>query len=171
MNNVKLSDKILESIGLTPSVFFVFGVVLLSLKGILTNSSLLNTLLVDIFAIILFEISFVIWIVLSLLVLLRIFKFRTNFPYKKLGIDFFIINSKGGRVYLFDKKKKEIRWIKTWQTAIDLNFEYEWTDFEDINFLVPEIFKNKTMRITRENINFKLNEFKYGNPIVTRGKV
>lgn len=88
-----------------------------------------------------------------------------RYPKNNLNKSYYIVSFRG-RVCLLDKDKHEIRWIKNWQTCLDLTFVGEWTN---INFDItePSTLKNKILLKDAKMID--LAQFTYADGILTRG--
>lgn len=98
---------------------------------------------------------------------IKIFIYRQLYPLSNLNKKFYLIHF-NDQVFLLNNITKKIHWIKSWQTAIDLNFTYEWTD-AGFSLRDPNIFTRTVT--TKDNIVLKLSDFQYSKPIYTRPTV
>lgn len=97
---------------------------------------------------------------------LKIIFFKIKYPIKSLNKDFYIV-SFNQTAYLIDDFRKEIRWIQSWQTALDLDFVGEWTninaDLTQPNSLINTNFFTKTGK------RINLRNYKYSTGLHTQG--
>lgn len=93
--------------------------------------------------------------------------YKTKYPLKNLNKTFYLIDF-SGFVYLLDNKKKELRWIKSLQTAADLDFLCEWTSVSK-NIRSPSILKECEV-VTKDGKKLRLKNFKYVDGIHTQGR-
>lgn len=91
---------------------------------------------------------------------------RMQYPQNQLDKKYYLINF-SGHVYLVNTSKKEMHWIQTWQTAMDLNFIDKWTDSE-YTLRESEIFSAGKIVKTKEGLEFNLNDYHIGKPIHTQ---
>lgn len=96
---------------------------------------------------------------------LKILYYKWRYPLKRLNKDFYIVSFQG-RVCLLDIKKKEIKWIKSFKTALDLDFIGEWTSI-DKDITLPSSLVNTTF-LTKDGENINLRDFKYVDGIHTQ---
>lgn len=111
-------------------------------------------------------ILFVLLILERFWVNLKIVYYKLKYPLRNLNKDFYIISFQG-RVCLLDIKSKQLRWLKNWQTALDLDFIGEWTDVDD-NITHPFKLIDMTFN-TKDGAKIELKNFKYVNGIHTQG--
>lgn len=90
--------------------------------------------------------------------------FKIKYPLRNLNKCFIIVSFRG-TVCLLDLHKKEFRWIKTWETALDLDFIGEWTNV-DIDITQPNSMNNTFT--TRDGVTINLKDYKYVNGIHTQ---
>jgi len=165
MTEPQLPDKIISFLGLLPSTLFIFGSTALILHELFRV--ILKNNIFFIIAVILIAISFIFWFLSLIWGYCRVLWYKCKYPLSKLNTDFFLINLKG-TVCLLDKNKHEMRWIKNWQTALDLGFVGEWTDV-DVNIHQSLSLSSETLYRTNDGQSFKLCDFSYVNGILTRG--
>jgi hypothetical protein len=110
---------------------------------------------------------FIILVLERLYINLRIIYYRFKYPLRMLNKNYFLANI-GGHVYLFDEIRKELRWVKNWQTALDLDFVDEWTNIKNISILAPRVLVQGRF-ITKNGMNIRLIDYKYVNGIITQG--
>lgn len=167
MKEPQLPEKIIAFIGLLPSTLFVFGSSFLIIHE-LSEKTIKEINILFWIALILISSSFLCWFFSLIKEFIRIVWYRWKYSIKRLNKDFFLVSFNGSTVCLLDELRKEIRWIKNWQTALDLDFVGEWTNVKrDVTkpsgLSSPKEFKTKDGRA------FKLVDFKYVNGIYTRG--
>jgi len=109
---------------------------------------------------------FILLVLDRLRVNLKIIYYKLKYPLRSLNKDFYVISFQG-RVCLLDNKTKQLRWIKNWQTALDLDFIGEWTDIDD-NITHSDKLKSLTFN-TKDGISIKLEDFTYTDGIHTQG--
>lgn len=110
---------------------------------------LVNILIFTIFLILILERAYV---------NLKIIYYKIKYPIKNLNHKFYIISFQG-RVCLLDINKKEIRWIKSWRTALDLDFIGEWTNV-DVDITNPSMLVS-TKFDTKDGQAIDLRDYKY----------
>lgn len=122
-----------------------------SFKFTLQNSYFLlaNILMLTLFLLLILERGYV---------NLKILYYKLRYPIKHLNKKFYII-SFNGRVCLLDRTKKEIRWIKSWRTALDLDFIGEWTN-NPTDITNPDTLVNTSFH-TKDGQNINLREYTY----------
>jgi hypothetical protein len=101
------------------------------------------------------------YIAVKVIVLRKRYSIEKN-PKRYSLIDF------NGKVYIVDRIRKKMRWIQTWQTAVDLNLTDSWTR-SGISLDEPGIFsdKGKSMK-TIYGEEIIINEYQKGSPIYTQ---
>lgn len=124
---------------------------------------------------VLVSLPFVFLIIYRICVAWRVWQYRKKYPYANINKVFYLIHF-GGKVHLIDRYAKEVLWIKTWQTAVDLDFIYEWVDLKvftlycgvrPVNY---EEFWNKTgfkFKVA-DGTEFNSVDLKRGRPIYTQ---
>jgi len=160
-----LPDRIMAFLGLLPSTLFLFGstsIVLHELSPAVSRPAVFFVV-----GAALFSASFAVWLFSFLLERCVVLYYRRKYPLSGLNKAFHII-SFGGRVCLLDTTKNEIRWVKSWQTALDLGFVGEWTDI-DAGVTSPSALSSDTLYQTKGGQHFRLCDFEYASGIHTRG--
>lgn len=107
-----------------------------------------------------------IMLISGFLLYVKIAYLRIKYPQNKLDGKFVLIHF-NGRVFLVDTEAKVLKWIQTWQTALDLKFIDRWTDSK-ITLREPDIFNSSEIVTTKDGLKLTLKEYCLGNPIYTR---
>jgi len=165
MKEPQLPDKIISFLGLLPSTLFIFGSTSLILHEL--SQAILKSNTFFIMAVVLISTSFIFWFLSLTWAYCKVMWYRFKYPLSKLNKDFFLISC-NGNVCLLDKTKNEMRWIKNWQTALDLGLVGEWSD-ADIHIKQPSVLSSTNLYKTKDGQDFKLCDFSYVNGILTRG--
>lgn len=111
---------------------------------------------------------FIVTIVQSFIFLLRKIWYQKKYPLHEMNYSYHVIFF-DGQGCIVDDKRKEIRWIKNSQTALDLNLMYEWTQL-DLNIRKPSSLLTGEV-ITKDGKKLLLKEFRYVNGVYTRGVI
>lgn len=110
---------------------------------------------------------FLMGLILRFLISLRVIWYKFRYPLRNLNKSFYIVYC-SGRAFLIDKEKKQIRWVKSWQTALDLDFAWEWTDLKSVDLSQPN--GQKIQITTKDGKSINLSNYKYADGIRTEGK-
>lgn len=96
--------------------------------------------------------------------------YKYKYPLKKFGDTYLLVISGGNKVYLLDYVKREILWIKSWETALDLNFINQWVhitingkEFDFIKYFIAGKISENLFIETEQGFKKELKKFKY-NP-------
>lgn len=111
-------------------------------------------------------VSFIFSLAQSIYISLRIIYFRMKYPLINLNKTYYIISFKG-RYMLIDTDKKEMKWIASWRTAIDLDFGGEYTS-KEIN-INSENAQIDTTVTTKNGTQLNLKDYPYKGTIHTQG--
>lgn len=97
----------------------------------------------------------------------KICLYKERYPISNLDKKFYLLKF-GNPAYLIDNDRKKIYWIKSWQTAIDLEFTSFWTDIS--GKLEDYLSEPHQMITTKSGKTLTLKGFEWaGKGIHTRG--
>lgn len=103
-----------------------------------------------------------------LIFLSRMTVYKIRYPLHEMNYSYHAILF-AGRGCIVDDKRKEIRWIKSSQTALDLNWAYEWTQ-SDLNITQSESLLMGEV-VMKGGQKRALKDYRCASSIYTRGKV
>lgn len=167
MQEPRLPDRIISFLGLLPSTLFLFGSTSLVVYEL--SKTILKSNLFLMMGVLLITTSFTAWFWSLLWGYFKVIYYRWKYSLRKINKEFYII-SFNQTAYLLDNIRKEIRWIKNWQTALDLGFVGEWTDIK-LDIKKPSALLSNISYLTKDGQGFRLCDFIYVNGIHTRGTV